>query len=165
MIPFPNNVTDVWGLNLGKAFLHFYSLFQSLDWLGRRGSWWTTQQRSFSSISCRRPLWAVLAWAGMSTFWCCPSSISSADHGIAHPARCPEGWFWRGCRGVWHVRIMQVSFSWQLPEAVPVDPQGSWSCSAPSRWSCVPSRRFGARICKQGPCSRALGEDGGQNLK
>ena len=25
-------------------------------------------------------------------------SISSADHGIAHPPRCPEGWFWRGCR-------------------------------------------------------------------
>ena len=24
---------------------------------------------------------------------------------------------------------------------VPVNPQGSWSCSAPSRWSCVPSRR------------------------
>ena len=30
-----------------------------------------------------------------------------------------QGWFWRGCRGVWHVRTMRVSVSWQLPEAVP----------------------------------------------
>ena len=52
---------------------------------------------------CRRPLWAVLAWAGMSTLWCCSSSISYADHGVAHPLRCPEGWFWRGCHGMWHV--------------------------------------------------------------
>ena len=51
--------------------------------------------------------------------------------------------FWRGCRGVWHARTMQVSVSWQLPEEVPVDPQGSWSCSAPSRWSCAPSRTCG----------------------
>ena len=71
---------------------------------------------------------------GMSTPWCCPSSIFSADHGIAHPPRCPGGCFWRGCRGMWHAWTMQVSISWQLPEEVPVYPQGSWSCSAPSRW-------------------------------
>ena len=29
-------------------------------------SWQTIQQRSSSSLFCRRPLWAVLAWAGMS---------------------------------------------------------------------------------------------------
>ena len=45
-------------------------------------------------------VWAVVAWAGMSTLRCCASSISSAD---------PEGWFWRGCRGVWHAWTMQVS--------------------------------------------------------
>ena len=28
------------------------------------------------------------------------SSISSADHGVAHPPGCPEGWFWRGCHDV-----------------------------------------------------------------
>ena len=50
-------------------------------------------------------------WAEMSTLWCCPSNISSADHGIAHPARCPEGWFWRGCRSMWHAQTMQVSVS------------------------------------------------------
>ena len=43
------------------------------------------QQRSFSSHFCRRPLWASLAWAQiMSILWCCPSSISSAYHGVAH---------------------------------------------------------------------------------
>ena len=45
----------------------------------------------------------------MSTLWCCPSSIASADQGVAHPPRCPEGWFWRGCRGVWLARTMHVS--------------------------------------------------------
>ena len=33
-------------------------------------------------------------------------------------------WFWRGCRVVWHAQTMQASVSWQLPEEVPVDPQG-----------------------------------------
>ena len=30
-------------------------------------------------------------WHGMSTLRCCPSSILSADHGVAHRPRCPEG--------------------------------------------------------------------------
>ena len=34
----------------------------------------------------------------MSTLCCSPSSISSADHGVAHAPRCSEGRFWRGCR-------------------------------------------------------------------
>ena len=101
------------------------------------GIWGTIQQRSSSSHFCRRPLCAVLAWAAMSTLWCCPSSISSANHGVAHPPRCPKGWFWRSCRGVWHARTMQISVSWQLPEEVPLDPQGRWSCPAPSRRSCL----------------------------
>ena len=78
-------------------------------------------------------LWAVLAWAGMSTLWC-PSSISSAYDSVAHPPRCPGGWFWRGCHGVWLAWTMQVSVSWHLPEEDPVDPHGSWSCSTPSCW-------------------------------
>ena len=32
---------------------------------------------------------------------------------------------------------------WLLPEEVPVDRQGSWSCSAHSHWSWAPSRRCG----------------------
>ena len=99
------------------------------------------QQRSSSSVFCRRPQWAVLAWVGKSTLWQCPSSISSADHSIAHPPRCPEGSFWRGCCGMWHAQTMQVSVSCQLPEEVPEHPQGSLSRSTPNCWSCAPSRR------------------------
>ena len=83
--------------------------------------------------------------------------------------------FWRGCHGVWHARTMQDFVSWQLPEEVPVDQQGSGSCSAPSRWSCTSSRRCGEvslgtwfrkpgsflffRVSKQGPCFTATEED------
>ena len=67
------------------------------DWVIRR-IWGTIQQTSYSSLFCRKPFWALLAEVGMSTLWCCPSSISSADQGVTHPPRCPEGWFWRGCR-------------------------------------------------------------------
>ena len=56
--------------------------------------------------------------AGMSTLWHRPSNISSADHGIAHPSRRPEEWFWGGCRGTQHAQTMQVSVSWQLQEGV-----------------------------------------------
>ena len=114
--------------------------FSSVPWpIGSSGGTWRTiQQRSSSSLFCRRPLPAVLAWAGIySTLWCCPSSISSAEVSVAHPPRCHEGRFWRGCRGVWFAQTMQVSVSWQLPEEVPVDPQGSGSCSVPSLWSFV----------------------------
>ena len=79
----------------------------------------------------------------MSTLWCCPFSTSSADHGITHPPRGPDGWIQRGCHGMWHARTMQVSISWQLPEEVPVDPQGSKSCSPPSHCS------FAKRRCGQ----------------
>ena len=108
--------------------------FSSLtNWVvgGTCGMIW---QRSSSSLFYRRSSWAVLAQAGMTTLRCCPSSIPSAGHVVAHPPSWPEEWFWRGCHGVWHAKTMQVSISWHLPEQVPMDPQGSWSCSAPSRW-------------------------------
>ena len=92
----------------------------STDWVVG-GTWRTIQQGFSSSLFCRRPLWAS-----------CPSSISSADHGVVHPSKCPEGWLWRGCRGVWYARIMQVSVSWKLPEKVARNPHGSWCCSAQS---------------------------------
>ena len=57
-------------------------------------------------------LWEALAWAGVSTLGHCPSSISSADYGLANPSGCPEGWFWRGCHGVWHAQTRQVSVVW-----------------------------------------------------
>ena len=85
----------------------------SVSWLiGHWGwTWWMIQQISSSSPFCRRPLWAVLAWAGMSTLWNCPSSISSADHGVVHTPRCPEEWFWRGCCGRWCAQSVWVSVS------------------------------------------------------
>ena len=49
----------------------------------------------------------------MSTLWCCPSRISSDDHAIAQLPRCPEGWFWRGCRCVWYGCNMRLSVSGQ----------------------------------------------------
>ena len=48
----------------------------------------------------------------MSTLWCCPSSIFSANHSVVHPPWYPEEWFRRGCCGIWHAWTMQVSFSW-----------------------------------------------------
>ena len=48
---------------------------------GTRG---TIQQRFSSGCFCGRPLWGVLAWSGTLTPWCCPSSISSPDYGMAH---------------------------------------------------------------------------------
>ena len=50
---------------------------------------------SFSAGHCeqKKKRGKILACAGMSTLWCCLSSISFAYHSIAHPSRCPEGWF------------------------------------------------------------------------
>ena len=50
------------------------------------GTWGAIQQRSSSSHFCRRPSWSLLTWTEMSTLWCCPSSISSADHGLVPPS-------------------------------------------------------------------------------
>ena len=69
------------------------------DWVVR-GTWEMIQQGSSSSLFCRRPLWAVVAGAGVSTLWCCPSSISSVDHNVAHSPRCHEGRQWRGYYGM-----------------------------------------------------------------
>ena len=98
-----------------------FSSVQSLHQLGCQGTWRTIQHRSSFSLFRRRPLWAVLAWADMSTLWCCPSNISSAEHRVTHPPRCLERWFWVGRHGVWRARTMHVSVSWQLPEEVSVD--------------------------------------------
>ena len=65
----------------------------------------TIQQRSSSRPFCGRLSQAVPAWRGTSFLWSCPSIIFSAAHGIAHPPRWPEGWFWRGCNGAWFAQI------------------------------------------------------------
>ena len=53
---------------------------------------------------------------------------SSADHGVVHPPRCLEGWFWRGCC--------------DIPEPCKFPSLDSCqSGSTPSRWSCAPSTK------------------------
>ena len=163
-----------------KCVKSSFSSLPSLDRLGRQRDVRDDSTKILLSSSPqegRRPLRAVLARAGMSTLWYCWYSISSIDHSIANPQRCPEGWFWRGCCGVWHASTMLVSLSSELPEEVPVDPQGTWSCPATSCWSCAPSRRcrevssgiwfqkpgsfFQSLVNQQGPCFTTVGEDGG----
>ena len=82
-----------------------------------------------------RPLRAVLAKAEMSTLWCCPSSISSADHGLVQSPRCLKGWSEEAVVARGMPQAMRVSVSWQLPEEVREGRQGSWPSSASSRWS------------------------------
>ena len=96
---------SIWGIHayilVTTCFMTIWDVLQFnalTDWV-TGGTWGMIQQRSFSSLFCKRPLCAGLAWADMSTICCCPSSISSADHGVAHPPWCPEGWFWKGYRG------------------------------------------------------------------
>ena len=67
------------------------------------------------------------------------------QHGITHPPRCPEGWFWRGSRGTWHAQTMLVSIPWQLPEGVPVSPQGKVYL-APAPFSTLGRRRQGLSL-------------------
>ena len=58
----------VWKLHFGWAHGHTGSLQFSFltDWIVG-GTWQTIQHRFSSSVFCRKPLWTVLAWAGMST--------------------------------------------------------------------------------------------------
>ena len=83
-------------------------------------------------------LWAVLAWVGMSTLWCCPSSISSADHGVALKNGFGEA-----------VVACDMPEACEFPsldscqKKVPENPQECRSCSPSSRWSCTPRRRCG----------------------
>ena len=115
-----------------------------LGWLAARnpaqlmdehGSWTSVQ---FSSVPW--PTWSSGGHEGRLSKD--PIPVSSAG------SHCEQFWREQGCalfgwRGVWHTWTIQVSVSKQLPEEVPLDPQGSWSCSAPNRWSFAPSRRCG----------------------
>ena len=119
-----------------------FSSVQSLDRLGRRGNmmdnlaeilsqsflFFCFLREAIVSSSCKgRDVHSFML--SIQQFLCRPRRRPSPP---PPPTRCPEGWFRRGCRGVWHPRSRQTSVSWQLPAEVPVDPQGSWSCSAPS---------------------------------
>ena len=69
------------------------SQFSSLTSWVTEVMWQMIQQRLSSSLFFRK-MWTVLAWAGISTLWCCPSSISSANC-VANPPRCPPKPFFR----------------------------------------------------------------------
>ena len=92
-----------------------FSSVQSLDRLGRRGRGRGIeilfqsflQEDTVSSSRMARDAHSLML---------------SIQHFVCRPRR-PEGWFWRGCCGVWHARAMQVSVSWQLSKEVPVGPQ------------------------------------------
>ena len=68
----------------------------------------------FQSFLHKRP---SRSWARTFTLWRCSSSISSADRSTAHPTKCAEGWFGRGCDmpKPWEfpaVDIYQMRFLW-----------------------------------------------------
>ena len=121
--------------------------FSSVPWpiWSLAGTWGIILHRSSSSLFCRRPWLAVLAWLTCPLFGVVhPAFLLPTVASITHPPRCAEGWFWRGRHEVWHARTMQVFISLQLTEEVPVDPRGSWSSYfPPSNWSCAPSRKNG----------------------
>ena len=110
----------------GRGRVGQLSSAQSLDWLGCQGGGGDKTDDSadtlLQSFLLLRPVWAVLVWAGMSALWCGPSSFSSANHGIAHPPRCPEGCFWRGFHSVCDMpEPCEFLSLWQWPGEVPVD--------------------------------------------
>ena len=74
---------------LGKCWIQFSSV-HSLDRLGHQGAWGWGDISSSSRFFCGRPSWAVLAWAGTLTLWCCRTSTSSADRSDAHHPKLPQ---------------------------------------------------------------------------
>ena len=111
---------------------------------GMGGGWWvggwtrgTIQQRS-SSLFYRRPLWAdighgwgCLLFAVIHLPFPLPSTLSPTLQGALK-----DGF---GADVV--VRVMPASC--ELPAQIPVGPQGSWSCTALSNWSCAPRNTCG----------------------
>ena len=80
-------------------------------------------------------------------------------------------------RLLWRVtcRTMHVFVTLQLPEEVPVDPEGNWSFSTPSLQE-GDTKKFPHalgfesmdpffRVSKQGPCFTAIEEDGGDQRR
>ena len=88
---------------------------------GGGGTW---QQRSSCSLFCKRPLWAVLAWAGMSSLWCVHPAIFSADRGVAHPCHAMQSkmvlLFYFLKKNTFYNCIVQMGFlPWEIWVAFP----------------------------------------------
>ena len=95
---------NLYGLDYEYAPAPDISSVQSLDRLGHRGD--------IGEDSAEIPFQSCEQFGVGRHVHSLMLSISSADHGVAHPPWCTEGWFCRGCRGVGHARAMQVSVSW-----------------------------------------------------
>ena len=93
--------------------------FSSVPWLigSSEGHERIQQRYPLPVFSAGGPCEKFPAWAGMSTLWYRPSSISSVDQGVAHPPRCP----WRMVleRLSWHVTCLshtsvQQDWKWRF---------------------------------------------------
>ena len=107
------------------------SSVQSLEQMGRRGDI-RDDSAEILFQSFLRETFVSSSGIGRSVH----SLMLSIQHFLCRPRRrspskVPRRMFCGGCHGVWHARTMQIFLSSQLPEEVLVDPQGSWSCSAP----------------------------------
>ena len=100
---------------LGYAISEYCSLFRRNFW-----QFWPIGSSGGHEGRFSRDLLPVFSAGGpCEQFWHgqgCPvfdvvsSSISSVDHGVAHPPECPEGWLLRGRHGVWHARTVLTYF-------------------------------------------------------
>ena len=104
-----------------------FSSAQSCDDSVFAETWGTIQQISPSSLFYRKPLLAVLAWAGLSTLWRCPTGtkFSFADHGVAQPSKCPEERF---CRDLHCVYCVYVPCIYSNAVTVTVNDSGLFCC-------------------------------------
>ena len=112
-----------------------FSASTDRSWRGQEG--WFSRD-SLPVLFCQRPLWAVLARdrdVHSLRLSIQPTMASSTLKGALKDG------FGEAVM-VWHAWTMQASVFWQLPKEVPVDSQGSWSCSTLSCWSWAASRRY-----------------------
>ena len=72
------------------------SSVQSRDWFGRREDIADGSVDILCQSFLREDAVSSSGMGRNETLWCYLPSIASADHGVAHPPRCPEGWFWKG---------------------------------------------------------------------
>ena len=109
----------------------------------------------------------------MSALCCCPSSISSADHAVAHPQSCLEECLWRSCRGVLPALTMQLSLDscqkrfLRTHKKVDLAPHTVVGLVVQVRNTekfphALDFDSLGPlfRVSKQGPCFTAIDEDG-----
>ena len=133
-------------LCISKASVDTAVQFSSVQSLDRSGRWGNMRDNSAEILFQSFLQEALVSSSGKGKD--VHSLMLSNQHFLCRPRRfLPSKMPWKVVleRLSWRVtcKNLQVSDSWQMPEKVSVDPQGSWPYSAPSRWSCGPSRRYG----------------------